>query len=322
MSLKRQADIARITEVLSYIRSQVELSAPNNFTDINIYAENFYRDFLNLIFGYSLANINILEPNAAAIDLGDLDEGISFQVTSTSDLKKVKNTISKFNAKDLHTKYDKLIVINITKKKSYKSQLLGDPKKLQINPKEHVWDVSDLLGEIGNKTAPEIEKIRAFLDNQVIWKKAEHVSAEILTFQALMTMLSDESQPGAGDGYIEEPDPKGKIEERFASHEEFLKTEFRDLYSEYGAVLGDVRDHADLGAVKLRRLSLHLKTFSDKILTEHGGDAKKALSILEEIFGKRLSDSGLHYDGSAVRFFLIDELIKCNVFPNKENAIV
>ena len=197
MSLKRQADIARITEVLSYIRSQVELSAPNNFTDINIYAENFYRDFLNLIFGYSLANINILEPNAAAIDLGDLDEGISFQVTSTSDLKKVKNTISKFNAKDLHTKYDKLIVINITKKKSYKSQLLGDPKKLQINPKEHVWDVSDLLGEIGNKTAPEIEKIRAFLDNQVIWKKAEHVSAEILTFQALMTMLSDESQPGA-----------------------------------------------------------------------------------------------------------------------------
>ena len=86
--------------------------------------------------------------------------------------------------------------------------------------------------------------------------------------------------------------------------------------------MGDVRDHADLGAVKLRRLSLHLKTFSDKILTEHGGDAKKALSILEEIFGKRLSDSGLHYDGSAVRFFLIDELIKCNVFPNKENAIV
>ena len=71
MSLKMKADMDRITEILSYLKSQVELSNPNNFTDINIYAENFYRDLLNLILGYELKNINMVESNSAAIDLGD-----------------------------------------------------------------------------------------------------------------------------------------------------------------------------------------------------------------------------------------------------------
>ena len=90
MSLKKKAECDRIVELLGYVRSQVEIFAPGNFTDINIYAENFYRDFLNLIFGYNLVNINISEPNSAAIDLGDTSASIAFQVTSSSDLRKAK----------------------------------------------------------------------------------------------------------------------------------------------------------------------------------------------------------------------------------------
>ena len=87
-------------------------------------------------------------------------------------------------------------------------------------------------------------------------------------------------------------------------------------------MLIDVFAHQDLGQVKLRRLRLHLKTYSDKVLTECEGDAKQAIGVLVDKFSERLMANGIEYDVTAIRFFLIDELIRCNVFPNKEAAVV
>ncbi len=322
MSLKRKADSDRIVEILSYIRSQVELYSPGNFTDINIYAENFYRDLLNRVFGYSLININIIDQNAAAIDLGDPDASIAIQVTSTSDLSKAKNTVKKFNEKNLHKKYGTLKILNIQKKKKHKAGEIGDNEKLIFDPQEDVWDISDLVAAIGDKTAPEIGEIREFLEGEVSLPTGETLPSEIQTFQSLIQLLSEETHPNIGSGFIEEPDPKGKIEERFSSHESYLKKEFRDLYSEYGAVLADVREHADLGAVKIRRLRLHLRTLSDDVLSSCDGDPESALKALCEMFGSKISAANGLYDSSAIRFYLIDELIRCNVFPNKEQVNV
>ena len=322
MSLNRKSELDRITEILSYLKSQVELSNPSNFTDINIYAENFYRDFLSLIFGYDLKNINILEPNSAAIDLGDEGKNFAVQVTSKSDLTKVRKTVAKFNGKDLHKKYGRLVVLNITKKKKHMKQLIGDETKLQLDTSKDIWDISDLIKDIGDKEVDQILNVRQFLEGQVTLKNSETVAKEIKTFQALISFLSDENHPDAGSGFIEEPDPKGKIEERFSDHTEYLKSEFKELYTEYGKVLDDVFTHEDLGQVKLRRLRLHLKTSSDKVITDCGGNAEQALDVLEEYFGKRLAADGIEFDSTAIRFFLISELIMCNVFPNKEAADV
>ncbi len=321
MSLKRKSECDRIVEILSYIRSQVEIYSPGNFTDINIYSENFYRDLLNLIFGYKLVNINILEPNAAAIDLGDDAASIAFQVTSSSDLTKAKKTVKKFNEKDLHKKYNSLIVLNIQKKKNHKTGKIGQADKHQFDPKTDVWDISDLMVAISNKKTPEISEIREFLESEVVLPIAETVPSEIKTFQSLIALLSSDNHPGAGSGFIDEPDPKGKIEDRFSGHEVYLKSEFQDLYSEYGPVLADVREHADIGILRVRRLRLHLKNLSDTTLNECGGNPEDALKKLNKHFESKISQTGTDFDLSAIRFFLIDELIRCNVFPNKELKI-
>ena len=318
MSLKRKSDMDRVTEILTYLKAQVELSNPSNLTDINIYAENFFRDLLNTVFGYSLKNINILDQNSAAIDLGDEANKIAIQITSTNDITKAKKTVKKFNEKNLHLKYDRLIILIITTKKRYQNQLIGDANKHQLDPTSHIWDISDLIKEIGDKSTDQISSIRAFLEEQVIFESPSTLPKEIRTFQALITLLSDENHPEVGIGFIEEPDPKGKIEVRFAEYTDFLKDEFKELYTEYGGVLSDVFTHENLGQVKLRRLRLHLKVYSDQVLTECEGNAKKALEILVKSFGERLSSYGVEFDTSAIRFFLISELTKCNVFPNKE----
>ncbi|HPI95841.1 MAG TPA: SMEK domain-containing protein [Gammaproteobacteria bacterium] len=69
--LTRQEYQQSIISSLAWLSKEVELSNKINFTDVNVYSENFYRDLLNLALGYQLTNINIQEPNAAAIDLGD-----------------------------------------------------------------------------------------------------------------------------------------------------------------------------------------------------------------------------------------------------------
>lgn len=318
MSLRRKTDLDRVTEILAYLKSQVELFNPGNFTDINIYAENFYRDFLNIVFGYNLTNINILEPNSAAIDLGDASTKLAIQVTSTSDLSKIRKTVAKFISKDLHTIYDRLIIFNICMKKDYQVTTVGDEKTYQLDTSDDVWDVSHLIKTIGNLSVDKISGIRKFLENEISMPTPDSVSTEIQTFQALIGLLSDENHHAVGGGYIETPDPKGKIEERFSDHTDFLKSEFQELFSEYGNVLKDVRSHADLGQVKLRRLSFHLKTYSDQVLSQCGGNPKLALAEIAEGFETQLAKCGTAYDKTAIRFFLIDELIRCNVFPNKE----
>lgn len=316
--IERQTYTDKIIERLSFLKAKVELSNPLNLTDVNIYSENFYRDFLNLLYGYKLQNINIIEQNAAAIDLGDEEKKIAFQVTSTSDLSKTKKTVNAFIKKELYKKYANLVILNITTKANHRDNYVGDQAFYQLNTKEDIWDISSLIKDINDISLERIKEIYAFLDNEIKFTSDHILAKEIQTFVSLIGYLSDESQPSAGNGFLEAPDPEGKIYKRFADHSDFLTEEYQNLYTEYGQVLIDVMQQSDIGQPRIRRLGLHLKSDSDQILTSCNGDAKKGLEALVEKYKTILSSNGVEYDESAIKFFLVDQLIRCNVFPNKE----
>jgi hypothetical protein len=318
MVITRKTGMDSIIERLSYIKSQVEISTSQNLTDINIYSENFFRDLLNLLLGHNFQNINIDEKNAAAIDLGDKTARIAVQVTSTNEFSKIEKTVTKFNEKKLFETYDVLKIVIIGNKKAYRNKKVGVSLKHELDVAKDVWDISLLVELIGDKSVNEIQKVRYFLEEQVQFISKNHVSKEIATFENLILLLSDEDHPAVGSGFLEMPDPDGKINKRFADHAMLLTSEFQDLYIEYGEVLSDVRQHSELGQTKLRRLGIYLKTYSDQVLTDCDGDPKEALKQLvhdlEDLMKNKLKD----YDVTAIRFFLIDELLRCNVFPNKE----
>ena len=126
MSFARKNDIDFIIERFAYIRNVIELSNSENLTSINIYAENFFRDLLNIAFGYDLKNLNIDESNTAAIDLGDSKKKIAFQVTATGGKSKITKTLKKFCEKDLQADFDRLIVLIATKKTKYQTDTATD----------------------------------------------------------------------------------------------------------------------------------------------------------------------------------------------------
>ncbi len=75
--------------------------------------------------------------------------------------------------------------------------------------------------------------------------------------------------------------------------------------------------HADLGHVRVRKLQVYLMNWSDRVLSELGGDPKAALEALAGKVLRMMGSSEVAFDDGAIRYYLINQLIACNVFPNK-----
>lgn len=304
-----------IIHKLAHLRVVVEQSNKLNLQDINVHAENFFRDLLNLAFGYDLKNINIVEPNATAIDLGCDDNRIAIQVTSTPDIAKIKHTFQRFTAKSLEMKYDRLVVLIVGQKKRYRETTLGE-NEFKMSLAEEVWDVSDLLRMIGDLSTEKLQSCHDFLSRELPVREPKR-SNEVGTLIRLIEVLSAAEEGLSPGENREDPDPDGKINDRFADHAAFLTKQYVDLHEVYGRILSEVNAHTDLGHVRVRKLQIYLMNWSDRVLKECCGDPQAALEVLTQRVLSMMGTSDAGFDDGAVRYYLIDQLIMCNVFPNK-----
>jgi hypothetical protein len=314
--MNRAPILNSICYYLTHMRMSVDTLNSLNLQDINVHAEIFFRDLLNLALGYKLRNINIIEKNAWAIDLGDEDERIAIQVTSTAKVAKIKHTHKGFLAAGLNGKYDRLVVLIIGQKNSYRDPILGGNGIFSMSLVDDVWDISDLLRKIGDLGLEKLALCRDFLRDQLAIVEPRQ-SNEIYTLVRLIETLSAaEEGLSAGDNR-EDPDPEGKIRGRFADDAEFLERQYVDLHAIYGRALAEVNKHSDLGHVRVRKLQVYLMNWSDGVLTEYGVDPKAALDGLTAKVLRMMGTGEAAFDHGAVRYYLIQQLIACNIFPNK-----
>jgi hypothetical protein len=157
---------------MSLLSHRVEISSSLLLTDINIHAESFYKDLLNLIYGYELKNLNEFSINMDAIDLGDRCSRIAVQVTSKVTLEKVRSTIDKFVKKKLFAEYDRLIFVSLTKKKLFRKniEISGE---FTFDSKNDILDYIDIAKKVGYKPVSEIRKILIFLDDEFEHKRRD-----------------------------------------------------------------------------------------------------------------------------------------------------
>lgn len=314
--MNRSELIKGITHYLTHLRMQVEHLNSLNLQDDNVNAENFFRDLLNLVFGYDLKNINIVEKNARAIDLGDEMERVAIQVTSTSDLGKIKHTHGGFVKGGLDKKYDRLVVLIIGEKRTYRENSLGGGGVFNMSLDDDVWGMKDLIRQVGDLPLDKLEQCRGFLRAELRIAEPRE-SNEVNTLIRLIEVLSSAEEGLSVGDNREDPDPEGKIHDRFAMHAGFLERLYVDLHEIYARALDEVKRHSDLGHVRVRKLQVYLMRWSDRVLNECGGDPQVALDELTKKVLQMMGASDVAYDDGAVRFYLIKQLIACNVFPNK-----
>jgi len=317
VSLQRQEDIEIIISRGAILRNMIETSSALNLMSIHVTAENFFRDLLNLLLGYDLVNLNMVLANSAAIDLGDESKKVCIQVTATADKSKIDKTVKKFVEKGLNNQYSRLIMLIVTKKKKYQSDTISDPTgAFKIDVKSDIWDWDEIAKFANDLSSEKLHEVREFMEAAIKVVSSNIPQKEVATFIDLMLILSNESHEEAGKGILTEPDPAGKIETRFSQHAEYLLDQYALHYSEYGSVLAETLKDGDLGSARMRRLGLHLSSKSDKILSESDGDPKQALERLVGFYLSSLQSFGKNSDEGAVRFFMLDQMIKCHVFPN------
>jgi len=314
----RETVIASIISHLAVLKAEVELKSKVNLQDINVHAEQFYKILLNDIFGYNLENINIDEQNVAVIDLADKVGKIAIQVTSNNSKKKISETLQAFKDKKLYEQYDVLKIL-VIKDKTTRNDIISDAN-FTFDMDKDVIDINTITSRImGIDDLEKLEKIDKWLSDELVQKhyaaRTKSKPNEAKTFIALIDILSDDKNHQTITAE-DEPDPEYKIENRFKDYAPFLKNLYAELYIDYGYALGLVESNTDISVVKIRKIGTYLRDISTKHLYSSENNPQLALENLCEYFKDFFVKENLEYDEMAIKFYLIHQLINCNVFPN------
>lgn len=116
MDIRREKALKALAERFATFSNVVTIQNKAGFNDINKSAERLFIDVLNIAYNLRLRDMNAIQDNYPAIDLGDYASRTCIQVTSESTNQKFRNTVAKFKEKQLDRDFDKLIFLIISNK--------------------------------------------------------------------------------------------------------------------------------------------------------------------------------------------------------------
>lgn len=159
----REEYIRRISNGLAILASEAQLSNGLNMQNINIVSENFYRDFLNLLFHWNLENCNYLKKNFAGIDLYSDIEKIVIQISSVISRKKIQDSINRIDKERFRGYHFIFIAMvnSIDSKTLYKSY--DNENSIHFVPAEDIWDHAKILSFVNNCKIEEIKDVSNFI---------------------------------------------------------------------------------------------------------------------------------------------------------------
>ena len=105
-----------------------------------------------------------------------------------------------------------------------------------------------------------------------------------------------------------------KIRKRFAAFAKRIEDEYIDAARLYGEKFDEIvsgfskRDNI--------KLSNYLKNKSIEVLASQFNNPIDALNDLVKYFSKLMNTASVSYDLLAIKYFIVYEIIECNVFPN------
>jgi hypothetical protein len=153
-----------ISDGLTLLESRLKGRAAARLFDLNIVSENFMRDFLNTLRSLNLTNLNKGRKHAfPAIDLGDEQQRLSFQVTSDKSGPKIQKSLKTFVLHKLGNEYDRIQFIILREKQtSYASVKATD---VAFDPSEDILDLYDLIRESEHCESDKLRKLAKIIQD-------------------------------------------------------------------------------------------------------------------------------------------------------------
>ena len=203
-----------ILKNLAWFATYVHLSNGQGKMDINHDAEDFYCGLLNILFtnnsnhGFAdkevqLHNMNSIQMDYPAIDLGDEQNRLCVQITASEHRDKVRTTLKKFFSHNLDATYDRLIVLMIGTKDEF-TKKFDVERNFDFEANRDVWDTNRLGAEIGKLSDERRQMLATYIDGRVETQKEKTVHLHLPLVSAL--------QPSA---FVGREDELASIREKF-----------------------------------------------------------------------------------------------------------
>lgn len=317
--MNKEIYLKNIAENLALLSREVAILNVVNLYDINIIAEDFFPGLLNLIYGYELQNANHFEKNAPAIDLVDQKNRIAVQVTSDNSSAKIRHTIEEFNKNQAYNLYDRLVVLKLTQKKNYSTNF-DTQGRFSFDKASDIWDVEKLIKDIRKLETEQVKSISEYLSEELCnryYSVRETQAGEVDTIIDLIEYISQHRKVNKNRETM--VDPEYKIYKRFKNFADKLIAEYTTLYTIYGEALNIVNETLGIDEAQDIIIMFYLQDISVQFLEEEHDNPIVALNKLVTYFEEKLSANGKKYDRSAIKFYLVNEMIKCRVFPNERS---
>lgn len=169
-----------IEEQLAILAERIKLRGKLNDLSLNIHSEYFYRDFLNLLYGWNLRNKNDEKQNAEAIDLIDEDNKIIVSVSAVATKGKIESSFSKDLS--LYKGY-RFIFISISKDSdNLRKSNFDIPDNLLFTPRDDIYDITTILRDIRSLPIEILKNVHDFIQKEL---------SQEIDFQRLETNLAD-----------------------------------------------------------------------------------------------------------------------------------
>ncbi len=314
--------LKKISDYLAYLKNVIEFRNEAGLYDLNTVSESFYGNLINLFYDWSLENANNSNKNSPAIDLIDSNNRIAIQVTSDNSSEKIKHTINEFIKNQLYEDFSRLIIFHIRgSQKSYNTKFDTEHKFI-FSKENDIWDAKTLIQQAKKLDTEKLKKICDFfqseLDNKSTNNNKLPEASEVETIIALIDFITShrQTQYRKINNII---DPDYKINERFRNFANNLKSSYVSLLSIYGSALDEAERVIESDDVKEITTVIYLQNLSIRLLDECQNNPIKALDQLTDFFEDKLKSNGKTYDHCAIKFYLISQIIRCNVFPNEAN---
>lgn len=163
--------IGELIDEFAAIAAQVKMRNRLGLTDLTVYAENFFKEVLNILLGTSLSNLNAERSNEPGLDLGDEAAEIGVQVTSTATTAKVNSTLEKIACEQANS-YKRIIVLVIGTKQSSYSLDVALSSKFKFTVKD-IWDLDKLARLAINLGLEDLQRLHRLVRAEVARLKVE-----------------------------------------------------------------------------------------------------------------------------------------------------
>lgn len=166
MVFKREDALKSITDGLAWIAKSCELRGLLRLFDNNVLSHHFFCRLLNGLYGLKLEVMDRIQGNHPAIDLGDAEQRVAYQITTEKAGAKVQHTLDMFVKHGLQRKFDTLRILVIGERQD-RYTTLKIPQEIVFDQDKDIIDLTGLLKDAETLSTPLLEKVALVFDEEL-----------------------------------------------------------------------------------------------------------------------------------------------------------